>query len=160
MKNYKINCISCDNELYIVTEGDFLFSEQNYGLANCPNCQKTTQVNIDDEIDFNKFAKIAYTVGTYISYDLALAESTIEKPVKKLGRSSDYKGGCVWLNKKDAYTYINADKIMIDGTKRDNKKFAVYEIRLPNNWATDVSKEIDDCGVHMLLVDAIITRKV
>lgn len=103
---------------------------------------------------------IAYTIGNYKNYDEVLASG---EPVTKLGKyeteQEKYPGGCVWKTKDEAQNFINADKIMIDGTKRDNKKFAVYKLHLTNNWETDISKEVDEDGFHMLLVDAIIVEK-
>lgn len=105
---------------------------------------------------FGMKMKIAYTIGNFKNYDEALATNEI---VTKLGRQEDYCGGCIWKTKEEAQAFIIADKIMIDGTKRDNKKFAVYELSLSGNWNSDVSQDVDEDGVHMLLVDAVIVKK-
>ncbi len=98
----------------------------------------------------------AYTIGNFNSYDKALSEGE----VKKLGKEGDYPGGCIWKTKEEAQAFIVADNIIIDGTKRDNKKFAVYELKLSGDWDSDVSKEVGKDGVHILLVDAVIVGKV
>lgn len=100
--------------------------------------------------------KTAYTIGNTINYNFSLL---LGEEVIKTGRTEDYCGGWVWRNKEDAQAFIDADKIIIDGQKRNNKSFSVYELELPNNYDSDVSKEVDENGVHMLLVDAIIWRQ-
>lgn len=68
------------------------------------------------------------------------------------GKQSKNCGGWVWQNKEDAQAFI-------DGQKRNNKLFSVYELELPNNYYSDVSKEVDENGIHMLLIDVIIWRQ-
>lgn len=99
----------------------------------------------------------AYTMGNFKNYDEALATESV---VTKLGRQDGYSGGCIWKTREEAQKFIEADKIVIDGTKRDNKKFAVYQLELYGNWDSDVSKDVDEDGVHMLLVDAVVVGRV
>lgn len=96
----------------------------------------------------------AYTIGSIKTYDEVLATNT---EVKKTGRTSDYGGGWVWKTKEDAEQFIATGNIVIDGTKRDKSKFAVYELELSGNWETDVLESIT---ANFLLVDARIIRKV
>lgn len=99
---------------------------------------------------------VAYTIGNFSSYDKSLAT---EEEVFKTGKYDDYPGGWVWQTKEAALEFIDHNAIIIDGTLRDSKKFAVYEVSLIGDWNSDVSKEVDKDGIHNLLKDALIVRK-
>lgn len=101
--------------------------------------------------------KIAYTIGNVSSYDKALDTGD---EVVKLGKTDNYSGGYVWQTAKEAQNFIDADNIIIDGIKRDKDKFAVYELRLNDSWDRDVSLEVDEDGVHNLINNAVVVRKI
>lgn len=100
-------------------------------------------------------SSVAYTIGAEKSYDLALTE---ENPVRKLGvRPYDeppYGGGWVWRTAEDARAFIASQKVPLWFIP------AVYELLLPTKWSVDVSKDVAEDGVHRLLNDAIIVRKI
>ena len=99
-------------------------------------------------------SSVAYTIGAEKSYDRALTE---DSPVSKLGVRPDddppYGGGWVWRTAEDARAFIASQKVPLWFTP------AVYELRLPTGWDVDVSKDVEEDGVHRLLNDAIIVRK-
>lgn len=93
----------------------------------------------------------AWTVGNKVSYDTALAEREMQgQPVRKVGRTEDYEGGCVFRNKEAAQAFIDANDFPYD----------VYGLILPGPWdeVVDSSKEAE-VGYSLLLKDAIIAWK-
>ncbi len=93
---------------------------------------------------------IAYTIGHERSYDTAL----LKPPVYKIGATSDpteptYPGGWVWRSEADARAFLVS-----------YPEFAVYELRLPASWAECVTTQPADDGVHTLIFDAEIIRKI
>jgi hypothetical protein len=93
----------------------------------------------------------AYTIGRTSGYDRALVENS---ETLKIGRQPDYQGGWVWQTREEAEAFLSQGKIEISGVPQDHSTFSVYGLVLPTSWDTDVSKELDECGVHMLLNDA------
>jgi len=105
----------------------------------------------------------AYTLGATRSYDQALAE---EPTTMKIGFRPDspewpggYEGGWVWPTAEAARAYWDEHQGEILDTYTA-KSFSVYEIQLPGSWESSVSAEPAPDGVHRLLVDARIIRKV
>lgn len=104
--------------------------------------------------------KTCYTIGRTTSYDEALL---YPQGVHKLGayeptseEPEGYKGGWVFKTIQEALEL----KKTIHKFDWNPEEFSVYELKLPNNWEQDVSKDPDEDGVHHLLVDALIVRKV
>jgi len=93
----------------------------------------------------------AYTIGNEHGYDETLASGTA---VYKLGKrpEEDYPGGWVCKTIDDAQNFINDQDLPF--------KAAVYEIELPGTWETDVTSKPGGDGVHNLLVNAKIIKKV
>jgi len=102
--------------------------------------------------------ELAYTVGHTKSYDQYLVESS--KPPIKLGRSVDYPGGWVWKTVDDARAFLARPDLEEIYSYMDGRKFSVYELELPTGWDIDVTSVPDQNGVHHLIPDAIILRKV
>ena len=92
---------------------------------------------------------VAYTIGNVRSYDKDLVE---KENLYKVGRSEDYPGGWVWKTIEEVQQFIKKTVL--------NFQVGIYEIELPNDWATDVSQEPGKDGVYNLLNDALIVRKV
>lgn len=92
---------------------------------------------------------VAYTIGSTKSYDQALSE---EPRVQKLGAYEDYEGGWVWKTTTEAHTFIVNTTLPFNAS--------VYELQLPTSWEVDVSPTCADDGVHRLLHDALIIRKI
>lgn len=110
-------------------------------------------------------ASQAYTIGRTSSYDQSLSEHP--EGVTKLGRiepclddPEGYPGGWVW------HTKAEANRFRLDGLRQaepqwDPETFSVYLLQLQGSWASDVSPDPNPVdGVHNLLVDATILRKV
>lgn len=91
----------------------------------------------------------AFTIGNRKSYDQALAE---DPEVTKLGAFDDYEGGWVWSTAAAAGTFMEGASLPWEG--------AVYELELPTGWEVDVSLGTAPDGVHRLLNDARILRRV
>ena len=96
----------------------------------------------------------AYTIGAEKSYDLALTNPS--EPATKLGQRLEedppYGGGWVWRTAEEAHSFIQDRPLCFVP--------AVYELLLPTSWEADVSQDVDEAGVHRLLHDALIMRKV
>ena len=92
---------------------------------------------------------IAYTIGNSKVYDENLKK---HHKLFKSGKNSFYEGGWVWKTIKEARTFIQISSLSFLAE--------VYEIQLPNGWEQDVSLLPGEDGVHNLLVDAIILRKI
>jgi len=88
----------------------------------------------------------AYTIGLEINYDILLNNTT---PAIKLGKTDYYDGGWVWKSFDDAYKF----SLSYPG-------FAAYLIELPGTWDECVSQVPASDGVHNLLKNSIILRKV
>ncbi len=101
-------------------------------------------------------SKIAYTIGRTSAYDKNLSYF---EPLKKLGKMKGYEGGWVWLTAEEAEHFKNNDMRKCC-PEWEPKNFSVYQLNLPNSWDKDVSKEPGEDGIHSLLNDAIIVRKV
>jgi len=100
--------------------------------------------------------KTAYTIGFTKSYDQALAN---EKNVRKCGMRDDYPGGWVWKSFEEADNFrLNA--IPIVEPEWVPEESSVYEIKLPNGFNQDISPTPGEDGVHNLINDALIIRKV
>lgn len=103
---------------------------------------------------------IVYTLGWAQGYDSALAAATEEDPLVTVGRNEEYEGGWIFETWTDAVLFLISDDFAERFPDRDTQEFSVYEIRLPNGWAEDVSPEPHESdGVHRLLVDAPIVGK-
>lgn len=99
--------------------------------------------------------EFAFTIGRTSGYDQALIEAEATGIIRlKIGRQPDYSGGWVWRTREEAKAFINQGKIEISGVPQDPSTFSVYGLILPTSWDVDVSKDLDEFGVHMLLNDA------
>jgi hypothetical protein len=99
--------------------------------------------------------KHAFTVGRTTRYD----ESIRTNPMKT-GRHDDYLGGWVWSTPAEAQLFLDSGRIEQVSELRDPATFSVYELELPTGWAEDVTAAPEVDGVHRLLHDARILRKV
>jgi len=100
--------------------------------------------------------QLAYTIGAQRSYDESLLD--LENPPVKCGLHPEwdepYGGGWIWRTAQEAADFIrNVGAAM-------GFNAAVYEVALPNGWAQDVSPHVGEDGVHRLLVDSRILRRV
>lgn len=99
--------------------------------------------------------RTAFTIGNEAAYDRALAGA---EPPYKVGARPDidppYEGGWVWRTPGDAAGFVLCQGDALGFAA------AVYEVELASGWDADVSPEPGDDGVHRLLVDARIIRKV
>lgn len=93
---------------------------------------------------------IAYTIGNTLSYDKALSEHSC---VEKLS------GGWVWITVDEAQRFLDKNQIFINGIKKDNSIFSIYELNL-NCWNIDVSINKDDYGIYTLINDVVILKKI
>lgn len=102
---------------------------------------------------------VAYTVGAERSYDEALSAGGSPS---KLGKSHDgYGGGWVWRSENDARAFIGSAEFCASFARATPPLCAVYELALPAPWEAAVSQEPEAAdGVHRLIVDARIVRKV
>jgi len=95
---------------------------------------------------------IAYTIGHAESYRVALKKRAIHgKPLFKVGRTSEYEGGCVFRN----------ISIAIYGLKTHFKDgYSIFLLQLPKPWdvCVDASTEAK-LGYGLLLEDAIILEE-
>ena len=98
---------------------------------------------------------VAYTVGAERSYDEDLAGGDPALNTK-MGRRDDYEGGWVWHTANEAMDAIEKHKNDLMG----NKKYAVYELALPNGWDVNVSPQPGPDGIYLLMNDAPIVTKV
>ena len=105
----------------------------------------------------------AYTLGATLSYDHALVHDPVTKKIGYRAASPDwpdgYEGGWVWTTPEAARSYweTNRAAILAEGSAKD---FSVYELQLPDIWNKCVSILPAADGVHRLLVDSRILRKV
>jgi len=88
---------------------------------------------------------VAYTMGNKDSYDRALSE---EPTVTKIGRTSEYSGGCCWPTYEEADAWIK--------TKRDIPYTPqIYALILLNGWDEDTSDDTyKEYGYYSLLTDS------
>lgn len=101
--------------------------------------------------------EFAYTVGHTQSYDLYLSKAS--NPLKK-GRYDDYPGGWIWRTVEEARKFLARNDLEELYQDMDSRKFSVYELELPTSWEVDVTSVPDQNGIHHLIPDAIILRKV
>lgn len=101
--------------------------------------------------------ELAYTVGHTSSYDQYLIESS--KPMK-LGKRDDYPGGWIWHTVEEARAFLERNDLEELYQDMDRRKFSVYELELPTSWEIDVTRDPDQHGVHHLIPDAQILRKI
>lgn len=97
---------------------------------------------------------IAYTIGNPKVYDKNLVKyCKFYKSGKNHGYDDkSYEGGWVWKTIEEAKEFIRKETLSFPAE--------VYEINLPNGWEQDVSLFPGEDGVHNLLIDAQILRKV
>ncbi|KKM72556.1 hypothetical protein LCGC14_1419320 [marine sediment metagenome] len=89
-----------------------------------------------------------YTMGNKSSYDEALDKPD---PVKKIGRTAEYNGGCCWPTYDEAKAWVDKNRKEIPYVPQ------VYVIVLPNSWKEDTSDDTyESQGFHSLLTDSII----
>lgn len=103
----------------------------------------------------NNKTNIAYTIGCTKSYNEGFQT---DPDMKKIGRSENYEGGCVWRTKEEAQAFIWSDEFLKidwgDGKPRYPENFSVYGLIL-SSWEEDVdSIRRDDNKYHLLLNDS------
>lgn len=102
---------------------------------------------------------VAYTIGAERAYDEALLD--VVEPPKKLGKRDGYDGGWVWRAAAAARAFIGSPQFNVAFGDRDHVPLsAVYELELPATWEASVSVRPSADGVHRLVLDAKIVRKV
>jgi hypothetical protein len=93
----------------------------------------------------------AYTIGNKKAYDRAVLEGA-----SKIGRMSDYEGGCCWPTRAEAEAFLNRTGGYVSfGEDRPPMLCAVYGLILPHGWEQDVdSSHYEQEGFHRLVNDA------
>ena len=98
--------------------------------------------------------QLAYTIGNQVSYDYDLATKPIVRKIgwQEMPGADPYPGGWVWKTIAEAQAFLAVLDAPWVG--------AVYEICLPTDWNTDVNPIPGPDGVHNLLHDSVILRRV
>lgn len=93
----------------------------------------------------------AFTIGNPSIYDPDLAEATAQGgTIKKIGRREGYSGGWVWRTSEDAQAFADQLGSLASG------QWAVYGLKLPSGWDTDVDPARGDDGQYHLINDALL----
>lgn len=103
-----------------------------------------------------ELGRTAYTVGVEEARERVVAAAAEGRPIVRMGvRTSQDPGACsdgaiVFLTATGAQNFLDRYGPIASAPS------IVYEMLLPDGWATDVTPEPDARGVHRLLRDAIL----